>query len=150
LLKWFRRTAQVEAALNGLSLSAPWARPDAALASQAGGFFKLTNTGAADRLVAAASPLAEKVEIHAIKVVGRDIRMRALPDGLRIPAESTIELKPRGYHLLLMGLKAPLAPGSKLPVTLTFERAGRMEVELVVEEPGLVGTEILDEEAYRR
>jgi copper(I)-binding protein len=150
LLKWFRRTAQVEAALNGLSLSAPWARPDAALASQAGGFFTLTNRSAADRLVAAASPLAEKVEIHAIKVVGPLIRMRALADGLPIPADSTIELKPRGYHLLLIGLKAPPAVGSRLPVTLTFERAGRMDIELMVGEPGLVGTEILDEEAYRR
>ena len=150
MLKWFRRAAQPEAALNGLSLRAPWARPNAALLTQVGGFFTLTNTGAADRLVAAASPLAEKVEIHAIQVVGPDIRMRALPDGLPIPAESTIELKPRGYHLLLMGLEAPPAVGSKLPVTLTFEQAGRMEIELTVGEPGLVGIEILDEEAYRR
>jgi periplasmic copper chaperone A len=150
LFKWFRRAAQPAAALKGLSLSAPWARPDAALPTRVGGFFTLTNSGAADRLVTATSPLAERVEIHAIKVVGPDIRMCALPDGLRIPTDSTIELKPRGYHLLLMGLKAPPAVGSKLPVTLTFEQAGRMEVELRVEEPGLVGTEILDEEAYRR
>ena len=149
MFKWFRRAAQPEAALNGLSLSAPWARPDAALPTQVGGFFTLTNTGAADRLVAAASPLADKVEIHAVKVVGPDIRMRALPDGLPIPADGTIELKPRGYHLLLIGLKAPPALASKLPVTLTFEQAGRMEIELTVGEPGLVGPEILDEEAYR-
>jgi periplasmic copper chaperone A len=149
VFKWFRRAAQPEAALNGLSLSAAWARPNVARPSEVGGFFKLANAGVADRLVAATSPLADKVEIHAIKVVGPDISMRALPDGLRIPAESTIELKPRGYHLLLMGLKAPPAPGSKLLVILTFERAGRMEVELIVEEPGLVGPEVLDEEAYR-
>ena len=150
MLKWVRGSAKPPAAMNGLSLSRPWARPDRAIPTQAGGFFTVRNAGAADRLVAAASPLADTVEIHAIKVVGADILIRPLPDGLALPADSTVELKPRGYHLLLMGLKAPLAVGSRLPVKLTFEKAGRIEVELAVEAPGLVGHEILDEEAHRR
>ena len=150
MLKWVRGSAKPPAAMNGLSLSRPWARPDRAIPTQAGGFFTVRNAGAADRLVAAASPLADTVEIHAIKVVGADILIRPLPDGLALPADSTVELKPRGYHLLLMGLKAPLAVGSRLPVKLTFEKAGRIEVGLAVEAPGLVGHEILDEEAHRR
>jgi len=150
VLKWFRGSAKPAVAMNGLSLSRPWARPDRAIPTQAGGFFTVRSAGPADRLVAAASPLADTVEIHAIKVVGADFLMRPLPDGLVLPADSTIELRPRGYHLLLMGLKARPAVGSRLPVTLTFEKAGRIEVELVVEEPGLVGNEILDEEAHRR
>jgi copper(I)-binding protein len=149
VLKWFRGPAKPAAALNGLSLSRPWARPDRAVPTLAGGFLTIRDAGAADRLVAAQSPLAERVEIHAIKVVGADIFMRPLPDGLVIPADSTIELKPRGYHLLLVGLKAPPVEGSRLPVTLTFEKAGRIEIELAIEAPGLVGNEILDEEAHR-
>jgi len=136
--------------MNGLSLSRPWARPDRAIPTQAGGFFTVRNAGAADRLVAAASPLADTVEIHAIRVVGADILIRPLPNGLALPADSTVELKPRGYHLLLTGMKARPAVGSRLPVTLTFEKAGRIEVELAVEAPGLVGHEILDEKAHRR
>ena len=58
-------------------------------------------------------------------------------------------LKPRGYHLLLLGVKAPLAKGSTLPVTLTFEKAGAVTVEFAVEEPGLIGEAILNEEHHR-
>ena len=150
MLKWVRGSAKPPAAMNGLSLSRPWARPDRAIPTQAGGFFTVRNAGAADRLVAAASPLADTVEIHAIRVVGADILIRPLPNGLALPADSTVELKPRGYHLLLTGMKARPAVGSRLPVTLTFEKAGRIEVELAVEAPGLVGHEILDEKAHRR
>jgi copper(I)-binding protein len=150
LLKWFRREARPGADTNGISISRPWARPDAAVSTRAGGFLTITNSRTEpDRLVAAASPLADRIEIHAVKVVGPDTRMRPLAGGLLIPAESTLELRPRGYHLLLIGLDRPPAAGSRLPVTLTFEKAGRLEIELVVERPGLVGTEILGEEAHR-
>jgi periplasmic copper chaperone A len=150
VLKWFRGADRPAADMSGLSLSRPWARLDATTPTQAGGFFTVRNAGPADRLVAAASALAERVEIHAIRVVGADIRMRPLPDGLGIPADATIELKPRGYHLLLIGLKARPQEGASLPVTLTFEKAGRREVGLIVGQPGLVGSEILDEERHRR
>ena len=149
MLKWSRSADKPVAGMNGLSLRRPWARPDATTPTQAGGFFTVLNAGPGDRLVSAASPLAERVEIHAIRVVGADIRMQALPEGLRIPADTTIELKPRGYHLLLIGLKERLPAGESLPVTLTFEAAGRLEIGLIVEQPGLVGLDILDEERHR-
>jgi copper(I)-binding protein len=110
-----------------------------------GGFFTLANTGEADRLVAASTDVADKVEIQQIKVVGPDIRMRPVEKGLAFPAGTTITLKPRGYHLLMTGLKAPLVVGKKVPVTLTFEKAGTRAIELVVEAPGLVGDAALDE-----
>jgi hypothetical protein len=117
---------------------------------RAGGFFVLTNTGLEpDRLVGATSLAAEKIEIHAIKVTGGDIGMRARAEGLAVPAGVTLTLQPRGYHLLLLGLRTAPLPGASLPVTLILERAGSIDLELLVEAPGPVGKEVLVEERQR-
>ena len=128
-----------------LEISRPWARAASTAEDLGGGFFTLANTGEADRLVGASTDAADRVEIHQIKVVGPDIKMRPVEKGLSVPAHTTITLKPRGYHLLMKGLKAPLVVGDKVPVTLTFEKAGQRRVELVVEAPGLVGDDALNE-----
>ena len=133
-----------------LVISDPWARGESEAAPQCGGFFVVANKGEmADRLVSASSKVAERVEIHAVKVVGADIKMRRLEDGLRIPADTALTLKPRGYHLLMLGLTVPLAKGATLPVTLVFDKAGSVDVALVIRANGLVGNEILVEEAQR-
>ncbi|MBV8394448.1 MAG: copper chaperone PCu(A)C, partial [Alphaproteobacteria bacterium] len=122
----------------------PWARIQTAESREAGGYMTLKNTGPEnDRLVAASSAAAESVEICGIRVVDSSLRMRPYKNGLSIPAGMPIELKPRGYHLLLEGLKAPLVKGQKVPVTLTFEKAGTREVELTVEAPGMIGKDTL-------
>jgi copper(I)-binding protein len=152
LPNWFRRRSKPAAAVasGGIEIGQPWARAGLRVRLQAGGFFVVTNKGALpDRLVAASSPVAEKVEIHAIKVVGADIQMGPRPEGLVVEAGSTMTLKPRGYHLLLSGVATALVVGTRLPITLTFEKAGRLDVELAVEAPGLVGEEILNEEHHR-
>jgi copper(I)-binding protein len=116
---------------------------------RAGGFFTLINAGTEpDRLVAASSPAAAKIEIHAIKVLGSDIGMRPR-DSLAAPAGVTLTLQPRGYHLLLIDLRAPLVEGAHLAVTLIFEKAGSIDVEFLVEAPGPVGAEVLVEERQR-
>jgi hypothetical protein len=108
------------------------------------GFMNLVNTGSEpDRLLAAASPAAEKTEIHGIKVVGADVKMCPLEKGVGLPADTTITLRPRGYHLMMRGLRAPLAKGQRVPVTLTFEKAGTRQIELIVEGEGLIGFETL-------
>jgi copper(I)-binding protein len=128
-----------------IDISRPWARTSQRENGPTGGFFTVTNkAGEADRLVAAESPVATKIEIHGIKVIGYGIRMRPLEQGLRLPPDTAITLKPRGYHLLIE-LKAPLAQGQRVPMTLTFEKAGTRQVELVVEAPGPVGEETLNE-----
>lgn len=133
-------------------MHSPWARSSSLPlpCSIAGAFLAITNKGTADdRLVAASSALAECIELHGIKVVGADIDMRPLANGVALPAGNTMTLKPRGYHLLLLGVKTQLAKGSALPVTLTFEKAGAVAVEFAVEEPGLIGKAILNEEYHR-
>jgi hypothetical protein len=129
-----------------LEITRPWACAATTTERTGGGFFTLENKGdESDRLIAAATPAAEGVEIHAIKVVGSGIKMQPLAAGLAFPANTTITLKPRGYHLLLKGLKTPLVAGTKLAVTLTFEKAGARDLEMVVEAPRLVGADVLNE-----
>jgi hypothetical protein len=126
-----------------LDISRPWARTSPTEAGFAGGYFTITNKSReADRLVAAESPAAAKIEIHAIKVVGAGITMKQLEKGLGLPPDTAITLKPRGYHLWIE-LKGPLAQGQKVPVTLTFEKAAAQSVELAVEAPGPIGNETL-------
>jgi|SRR5437764_9849148 len=126
-----------------IEISRPWARTSSATSLQAGGFFTVTNKGReADRLIAATSPAAGKVELQGIKITGAIMSMRPMERGLGLPPDTAIALKPRGYHLL-MDLKAPLAKGQRVPVTLSFEKAGTREIELVVEAEGPVGNDTL-------
>ncbi len=127
-----------------IDISRPWARSPSATALEAGGFLTLTNKDSqADRLIAAASPVAGRIEIQGIRVSGAMVSMRVLEKGIGLPPDMAITLKPRGYHLLLQELAAPLAKGSKIPVTLTFEKAGSRQVELVVEAEGPIGNSTL-------
>ncbi|MFZ5782281.1 MAG: copper chaperone PCu(A)C [Pseudomonadota bacterium] len=152
-MSWFRRrrcTEPLAAALGAVELRRPWIRPDAARPDQAGGYLAITHKAAApDRLLTAASPKAAAIEIHGIRVIGGDIAMRHLPEGLVLPPASAITLQPRGYHLLLKDVQGPLAAGSRVPVALSFERAGTIEILFLVEEAGLVGEAILDEDRHR-
>jgi periplasmic copper chaperone A len=127
-----------------IAITRPWARIQTIESREAGGFLTFNNDGPeADRLVGAESPLADKIDLHGIKVVGAGTRMMPLEKGLGIPVGMPIELKPRGYHLQLHGLRAPLQLGQKVPVTLLFEKAGRRDVELVVEAEGPIGSDVL-------
>jgi copper(I)-binding protein len=129
-----------------LAISRPWARTETAEALEGGGYFTVANPdNVPDRLLAARSDKAGRIEIHAIKVVGSGIQMRPVENGLRVPAKTTLELKPRGYHLLMLELPAPWAQGARIPVSLEFEKAGKIDIELVVEAHGPVGVEALIE-----
>jgi copper(I)-binding protein len=154
-MAWFRRSPDTlpgapgaasssKYTLGGIEIGSPWARASSHETGDGGGFFTLANTGAVpDRLIAASSPAAERVEIHAIKVVGSELRMRQREDGLVLPPGTTFTLKPRGYHLLLVGLTTPLEEGARATVTLSFEHAGSIDIELVVAAPGPVGVKAL-------
>ncbi len=123
--------------LGTLEISQPWARATAPTAPAGGGFLTVTNKGTTpDRLIAVRSPAAEMVQVHEMKMEGNVMRMRELEHGLEIPAGATVTLAPGGFHLMMMGLKAPLKQHTKVPVTLVFEKAGSIDVELAVEGMG--------------
>jgi copper(I)-binding protein len=147
-MTWFRRDRKIApvAARGTVEISEPWARPSSMYLLQAGGFLTITNNGPEmDRLVGASSPAAASIEIHAIKVQGANLKMRPLAGGLAIHGGVTMTLKPRGYHLQLHGLKVPLRTGGRLPVTLAFEKAGAIDIELPVKSPGPIGNDGFDE-----
>jgi copper(I)-binding protein len=142
LLKWLRRSEQKEvpaASLGPLQIVKPWARSSSQQPDVAGGYMTVVNGGEADRLIAASSPGAASIEIHAIRVKGPRLSMQPIEGGLAIPPANQQVLKPRGYHLLLLGLANPLAAGIRLPITLVFEKAGSVTVDFLVEAPGAVG-----------
>ena len=123
--------------LGSLEITTPWTRATAPTARTGGGFMTITNKGTtADRLVSARSTVSDKVEIHEMQMDGSVMRMRELAKGLDIPPGATVMLKPGSYHIMFMELKAPLARDAKVPVTLVFEKAGSIDVQLNVEAMG--------------
>jgi copper(I)-binding protein len=123
--------------LGALEIAHPWARATPPSAPAGGGFLKITNTGTTpDRLISASSPGAEIVQVHEMKMDGNVMRMREVEKGLEIPPGGSVTLAPGGYHLMMMGLKAPFKQGASVPVTLVFEKAGKIDVELAVEAMG--------------
>lgn len=120
--------APAEAA--GPNVSQAWSRP-AAAGTNGVGFLTLTNTGAADTLVGAESPVARKIEIHRSSMKGGVMSMQR-ETTIPLPAGAAVTFAPGGRHLMLIGLTRPLKVGEKAPVTLIFARAGRVKAELTV------------------
>lgn len=123
--------------LGALEITRPWTRATPATAQAGGGFLTIVNKGSTpDRLIAARSTASDKVEVHEMRMDGNVMKMRELEKGLEIPAGATVMLKPGGYHIMFMGLKAPFAKDAKVPVTLVFEKAGSLDIVLDVEALG--------------
>ena len=119
--------------LGALEIVQPWTRATPATAPSGGGFVTITNTGTTpDRLIAVRSAAADKTKIHEMKMEGNIMRMRELENGLEIAPGATVVLKPGGYHIMVMGLKAPFARDAQITATLVFEKAGSIDVELDV------------------
>ncbi|WP_235907870.1 copper chaperone PCu(A)C [Siccirubricoccus phaeus] len=123
---------------GGITISAPWSRA-AGQGGTGAGFLTIANAGSApDRLVAATCPLARVTEIHTHVREGDVMRMRPVP-AIEIPAGGSVTLQPGGFHLMLIGLSRAVEAGESLPVTLVFERAGKVEVALAVQAAGARG-----------
>ena len=105
-----------------------WARASVQGQKATGAFMRLTAKDGA-RLVRAESPAAGVAEVHEMKMDGDVMKMRAVP-ALDLPAGKTVELKPGSYHIMLLDLKAPLAKGSAVPLTLVFQDAQGTESRL--------------------
>jgi periplasmic copper chaperone A len=116
-----------------VKIEAAWVRQAVEGQKGTGGFMKLT-APAAMKLVGVASPVAGFGEVHEMKMEGSVMRMAELKNGLELPAGKAVELKPGGYHVMLLDLKQGLKPGSEVPLTLTFANAKgeQSKVELKV------------------
>ncbi len=116
------------------TVSDAWVRGTVAQQKATGLFARITSVQGG-RLVSASSPLAGVVEIHEMSMDGNVMRMRALPDGLALPAGQAVALKPGAHHLMLMDLKQPLKAGDAVPVTLVIEGADKKRETLELKVP---------------
>jgi periplasmic copper chaperone A len=125
-----------------LVITQPWTRATPGGAKTGGGFLTIENKGSApDKLISASADVAGKVEVHQMTMSDGVMKMRPVESGLTIEPGKTVKLAPGGYHLMMMDLKNPLKQGEKLPVTLQFEKAGKVTVTLDVEGVGAKGPE---------
>ena len=123
-----------------LVITQPWSRATPGGAKTGAGYLTIENKGGApDRLVAVSGDIAGRIEVHEMAVNNGVMTMRPLEKGLVIEPGKTVALAPGGYHLMLMELKSPLKQGDKLPVTLEFEKAGKVAVTLEVQAVGAKG-----------
>jgi copper(I)-binding protein len=120
--------------VGDIDIGHPYARATGPGQPTGGGYLKLENKGRDDRLLSARAAVSASVELHSMTMEGDVMRMRQV-EGVALPAGQTVELKPGGYHIMFVGLKAPLKDGDKFPMTLKFEKAGEVEVTVNVEAP---------------
>jgi periplasmic copper chaperone A len=99
-------------------------------------YLSITNHGAmADQLLAVESGLARKTELHTMEVKNGVMKMRQIDGGIAIPAGKIIHLAPGGFHVMLIGLKAPLNAEENYQVTLVFEKAGKIKLTGIAKRP---------------
>ncbi len=119
--------------VGDLEISGAWTRATPPGAPTAGGYLTIANKGsAADTLTAVSTPLAKSSALHQMSMQNGVMSMRALGDGIAIPAGGSVTLAPDGLHIMFVTLKHSLKAGGTLPVTLTFAKAGSVTVDLPV------------------
>ncbi|QCO67844.1 copper chaperone PCu(A)C [Luteimonas yindakuii] len=125
--------AGIDPAQAGIAIETPWIRLPPPPAAVAAGYLGIRNSGdSPDRLLAVETDAAARVEIHEMREEDGMMRMRQLEAGIELPSGAHVELKPGGYHLMLMEPQADLAVGGRVPAVLVFEHAGRVPVEFEV------------------
>ncbi|GAC1606728.1 MAG: DUF1775 domain-containing protein [Ramlibacter sp.] len=127
-----RPAARLEVVAQGVAtvdVRDGWVRQSVPGQSGTGAFMKLTAPAGA-RLVGITTPAAGVAEVHEMKMEGDTMKMRGLPGGLDLPAGQTVELKPGGYHVMMMDLKGALTQGATVPMTLKFEDAKGVKTSL--------------------
>lgn len=112
----------------------PWVRATVPAMKATGAFMQITSTQDA-RLVEVKSPVAGIIEIHEMAMEKNVMKMRALPDGLELPAGKAVELKPGGYHVMLMDLKQQMKEGGTVPMTLVVEGKDKKRSTIEVKAP---------------
>lgn len=120
-----------------LKIGHPWSRATPKGATVGGGYMTITNNGTVpDRLLGGTTDAASAFEIHKMSMDHGIMKMRAVEGGLEIKPGETVTLDPAGLHVMLVGLKHPLTQGERISATLDFARAGKVQVEFLVEGMG--------------
>jgi len=123
--------------VGALEIDNPWSRAVPRGATVAAGYMTIKNTGSEpDRLVGGSTPVAGKFEVHEMSMDKGVMKMRPLPEGLEIKPGETVELKPSSFHIMMTGLKQTIQKGKPFKASLTFEKAGPVDVEFTVEGVG--------------
>ena len=129
-----------EVKAGDLVISQAWSRATPNGAKIGTGYFTIENKGTtADKLIGVSGDISDKIEVHEMSMNNGVMKMRPVDGGLVIEPGKTVKLGPNGYHLMIMDLKSPLKQGGKLPVTLEFEKAGKVAVTLDVQGIGAQG-----------
>jgi copper(I)-binding protein len=112
-----------------LVVTQPWSRPTPGGAKLTAGYLQIANTGTEpDRLIGGSAQIADRLELHTTEMDHGIARMRALHEGIEIPAGETTELRPGGKHVMFMNLKSSVTLGDSFVATLVFEKAGPLVV----------------------
>ncbi len=123
-----------EVKAGDLVITEAWTRATPGGAKVGGGYLTIENKGSApDRLIGGSAEVAGKVEVHEMATEGGVMKMRPVEKGLTIEPGKSVKLAPGGYHLMMLDLKSPLKQGEKVPVTLDFEKAGKVNITLDVQ-----------------
>ena len=126
-------TTSAPVAVGDLVIRDAWTRQSPPGARAGGGYATITNNGgAADRLIGGSTPFSERFEVHEMSVTDGVMRMGEIDGGLEIGPGETVELKPGGFHLMFIDVTEPPVEGDTVPVTLLFERAGEVTLDLPV------------------
>ena len=122
-----------------VAITRPWVRATAPGQKVAAAYMEIKSTGPAT-LISVASPVAGMAEVHETTMENGMMKMRPV-ERLALPAGKTVELKPGGYHIMLMGVARPLKPGDTVPISLTIETPDRKRrsVEVAAKVTGLAG-----------
>ena len=124
--------AQAPVTLGDLAISGAFSRATLPNAPVGGGFLSITNNGAEDDvLVSASAPIAAQTQLHEMSVEDGVMRMHEVEGGIVVPAGTTVTLSPGGLHIMFMGLTGAIVEGETVPVTLTFEKAGTVTIDLL-------------------
>lgn len=127
--------AALPAVAQDIMVDGAYIRSSGAMAKTGAAFMTIHNHGDADdRLIKVASPISKRAELHTHKEDANGVmQMLEVPEGFVIPADSCYELARGGDHVMFLGLNQPLEQGQTVPVTLTFEKAGDMVIEVPVQ-----------------
>lgn len=124
-----------DAKIGSITIDHPWARATPGAVKNSAAFMTFDNKGAADKLISVTGGVAKEIQIHSMITEAGVMKMREIKS-LDIPANGKAELKPGGFHVMLIGIPDGLKEGTKFPLKLTFEKAGEITVIVTAEKPG--------------